>query len=230
MKFLLYFLEWILEVVLIIIHFPMYLLNEFLPLKLENGKPTQKYPVILVERWFRHNVFHMFPKYYLEKKGFKVYTINHTLAVGTFESSAKKLGDFIEEKKLENAVLIGLSAGGLTILEYLQNQSGWKNTHLFIAVGVPFHGSPLALLFPIFKSLQELQPGSPFFVNIYKEGIKNLDKIYTLTATSDNLVPRKYGQLAGAHNIHVDMVGHNLLHTFWAPTYKKVVAIIENHN
>lgn len=92
-------------------------------------------------------------------------------------------------------MLVGLSAGGLTILEYLQNQNGWKNTHLFIAVGVPLHGSPLAPFFPVNTSLKEMKPGSMFLENIYKKDILHLNKIYTITAHSDNLVPENTDSL-----------------------------------
>lgn len=228
MKYIKYTAEWLIELLLIVFHFPMYLLNEVFPLKSVHENPTQKYTVILVERWFRHNVFHIFAKWYLENKGYRTYTINYSLAKGTFEKAGLHLQRFIITKKLDNVVLIGISAGALTCMYYLQKLNGWEKTVAFISLGGPLKGTPLAKLFPVNKSVREVQVNSDFIKDLYDGGIKQEDKIYSLHAISDNLVPVKYSQLPGAHNIQIDMVGHNLFHTFWIPTWKKVTDILQN--
>lgn len=222
-----YFFEKMLENLLVVIHFPVYILNIFFRLKSTNNNPTQKYPIILVERWFRHNAFHAFGKWYLEHSGFKVYTINYTLIKGSFNNAAQSLEQFIEDKKLENVVLVGISAGAITILTYLQKYNGWNKTHIFVSVGGPLHGSPKAIRFPLTKSVQELQPKSEFLKDLYAGGIKNKDKIYCITAKEDNIVPDGYSTIEGSHIVKIDVIGHNLLHTFWIPTYKKISEIAQ---
>lgn len=214
--------EWLAELLLIFIHLPSNLLKPFIPFDSINKKPTHPYPIILVERWFSRNVFHFFAKRYLEKKGFTVYSLNHTLVRGEFEDSAQYLEQFIAKHKLTNCVLVGISAGATTCLEYLQNRNGWKNTHKFISIGGPLKGSPIAAFFPFTKSIRQLRPGSDFFKNLYRDGVKNEEKIITFRAKRDNMVPGKYSHLARSQNNVINVVGHNLLHTFWLPTYKKV--------
>lgn len=215
-------IEWFLEVVLIIIHFPSNLLKPVIPLDKVNKHPTHPYPIILVERWFSRNVFHIFAKKYLEKKGFKVYSLNHTLLKGGFEDSAENLEHFINKHKLNNCILVGISGGATTCLEYLQNRNGWTNTHKFISIGGSLKGSPVAKAFPVTKSIRQLIPDSAFFKNLYKNGIKNEQNIITFRARMDNMVPSHYSHLATSQNNVVNVVGHNLLHTFWLPTYRKV--------
>lgn len=224
MKFLIYTFEGFVEMVLVLIHFPLFLLSNIVNFTTENKTPTQKYPIIFVERWFRSNVLHVVPKMYLESKGFQVYKISFKLASSTFEKEAERLSKFIEEKKLKDVVLIGLSTGGIVALEYLQNQNGWNKTHLFITIGSPLHGSKLAH----FAKISEMYPNSSFFQNLYKTELKNPDKIYTISAKFDNMVGRRNSNLKGAHNILLDMVGHNFLHTLYVPTYKKVYELIKN--
>lgn len=224
MKFLSYTLEGLIEFLLILLHFPLFLLVHIFPFKTENKNPTQKYPIIFVERWFRSNVLHLIPKMYLESKGFQVYKISYKLTSSTFEEGARCLSEFIEEKNLKNVVLVGLSTGGVVVLEYLQNQNGWNKSHLFISIGSPLHGSKLAH----FAKISEMYPNSVFFQNLYKNDIKNPEKIYTISAKIDNMVGRSNSRLKGVTNITLDMFGHNLLHTLYIPTYKKVVDIIRN--
>lgn len=223
-----YFIEWTVESVLIVIHFPVYVLNIFFMLKTVNNNPTQKHPIILVERWFRHNAFHAFGKWYLEKAGFEVYAVNYTLAKGTFDDAAQDLAKFIDEKKIEHAVLVGISAGAITILTYLQKYDGWHHTYKFISVGGPLKGSTFAQIFPLDKSVRELIPNSEFLNGLYAKDIKNKNRIYSIIARKDNMVPIKYSKIPGVHVIQMDMVGHNLLHTFWLPTYKTIIKIAKS--
>lgn len=225
MKYITYTAEWIAELLLILLHFPMYLLNTFVPLKSENKHPTQNRTIILVERWFRHNVFHAFGKWYLEKKGFKVYTMNYSLAHGTFDDAAKKLEKFIDEKKLSHVVLVGISAGALSCMQYLQKRNGWEKTDFFISVGGPLKGASLAKIFPINASVQDMNPTSSYLAELYEDNVVNVQNIYCLYATADNMVGRNYSTLPGTYKIHIDMVGHNLMHTFWLPTYKRIAQI-----
>lgn len=218
-------LEWGAEIGLIAIHIPSEVLAPIVPLDNINPSPTQKYPIILVERWFYRNILHYFPKKYLEKKGFKVYSFNYPMTKGTFEDSAANLKRFIEKNNIHDAILVGISGGATTCLEYLQFMDGWDRTRKFISIGGSLNGSPYGRLASFIKSLNELIPGSNYMKHLHSKPIENLDKITIITASVDNLVPTKLGQLDGTTNFVLDMVGHNLLHTFWTPTYDLVASL-----
>ncbi len=220
-------LEWGAETLLIVIHIPSELFKFIAPLDKINPAPTQKYPIILVERWFSRNILHYFPKKYLEKKGFKVFSINYPMMKGTFSDSSKNLKNFMEKNDIHDAILVGISGGATTCFEYLQFLNGWERVRKFVSIGGSLYGSPYGKITPFIKSVKELIPGSDYLKRLHSRPIKNLDNITTITARVDNLVPTKYGKIAGADNIVLDMVGHNLLHTFWTPTYDLVAKIAE---
>jgi hypothetical protein len=222
------FIQWNIEAFLILIHFPSNFLKPVIPMDKINKNGENKHPVILVERWFTRNIFHYAAKKYLERKGFKVYSLNYPMMRGTFEEAALNLKKFIEDKNIEDVVLIGISGGATTCLDYLQNHEGWKETHLFISIGGSLYGSPLARALPISKSLRELIPTSKYMKHLHEKPVKNLDKIVTIRAKHDNMVPARYAQIEGVKNITVNVVGHNLLHTFYLPTYKLVADLAQN--
>lgn len=225
MKYFFYFLEWILEFILIIIHFPTYILLRYVSMRPKNAKNESFPDIILVERWFRKNIFHFFAKWYLEKKGFRVYSVNFPLGKDTFEKSGAELKQYIIDRNLADVILVGISGGALTCLELLQNKNGWDYTKKFISVAGPFHGSFLAGMFPIDNSVREMEPGSTYLTSLFKHEIKNKDKIYSIHGVADNMVPVKSSFISGTHNITVDVVGHNVLHGLWMPTYDRIVAI-----
>lgn len=216
------FLEWNIEAFLILIHFPSNFLKPVVPMDNVNKKPKYKNPIVLVERWFSRNIFHFAAKKYLERKGFTVYSLNYPMMKGDFEESAMNLKKFIEEKNLNDAILIGISGGATTCLDYLQNHEGWGKTHLFISIGGSLYGSPLARFLPISKSLREIIPTSSYMKHLHEKEIKNLDKIVTIRAKRDTMVPATYAQIEGARNFTLNVVGHNFLHTFYLPTYRLV--------
>lgn len=217
-------IEWGLESILVIVHFPSTVLYPFIKFSSVNHKPTQKRPIILVERWFMRNPFHIFPKIYLEKKGYRVYSINSTLLKGTFDNAAEELKRLTEKHKLKNVVLVGISAGATTCLTYLKNHKGWQTTDMFISIGGSVNGSPLSKIIPL-PSVRELLPNSSFLKNVSEISLMGLSHTITLNAKHDNMVPMKYSIIRGADNEVIDVVGHNLLHTFWIPTYRRVAEI-----
>ncbi len=221
------FLEWNIEAILILVHFPSNLLKPFVRLDSVKTNSTQKHSIVLVERWFSRNVFHLFAKRYLEKKGFRVYSLNYPMTKGSFEDSAVFLKKYLEEKNLSNVILIGISGGATTCLDYLQNMNGWQKTNKFISVGGSLRGSPYAKIFPNVKSMRELVPNSEYLKRLYKNPVKHFDRIITISALHDNMVPGQYSRIKGGRNITVNMVGHNLLHTFWLPTYRTIVKLAQ---
>lgn len=216
-----YSLEWIVEYILIILHFPLSILNLVLP-NIPVRESRYRTPVILVERWIKRNPLHIFMKRFLEKKGFLVYNINFPLLKGTFSESAGKLRRFIEEKNLSDVILVGISNGGLTCYEYLTQHNGWEKTTKFISVGTPFQGARLGFLLPSAVAGKELSPKGQYTQSILKKPILHADKIYNLGAKYDEMVGHRNSFLPGAKHIIIDVAGHNLLHTLWLPTFEKI--------
>ncbi|KXK10452.1 MAG: hypothetical protein UZ22_OP11002000756 [Microgenomates bacterium OLB23] len=215
-----YFFYWIIEVFLMVFHLPLSILNYILSFETKQ-QSKYKTSVILVERWFRRNPLHFLMKMYLEKKGFDVYAINLPLLEGTFKDSGKKLQDYIEEKKLGDIILIGISGGGLSCYQYLCDFDGWKKTKMFIAVGAPFKGARLAKLMLFKTPREDLMPGGPYISSLLARPVQHPDKIYSIAAKYDQMVGHDESFLPGSHEITLDVVGHNLVHTLWYPTYKK---------
>ncbi|MBI4089578.1 MAG: hypothetical protein HY424_02625 [Candidatus Levybacteria bacterium] len=216
-----YILEWIVEYVLIILHFPLTILNFFLP-NAPVKESRLQIPIILVERWLKRNPLHFFMKKFLEKNGFTVYSINFPLLKGNFSESAKALKQFIQEKKLSNIILVGISCGGLTCYEYLTNYNGWEKTKKFISVGTPFQGAKLGFLLFFMNAGKELSPKGSYIQSLLKNPQVNSDKIYCLGAKYDELVGYKNSFILNTKQIVIDVAGHNFLHTLWIPTLEKI--------
>jgi hypothetical protein len=219
-----YILEWLVESIFIIFHFPLTILNPFLS-NATVERSLYKTPIIVVQRWLDINPLHLFTKKFLEKKGFTVYNINLPLLKGTFSESARKLKLFIDEKKLSNIILVGISGGGLTCYEYLTEYNGWEKTIKFISVGTPFQGARLSFLLFFTIAKEEFSHEGTYIQSILKKPIYNADKIYCLGAKYDEIVGHKNSFLPGTKHIVIDVAGHNLLHTVWPPTLEKISSI-----
>lgn len=145
----------------------------------------------------------------------------------TFDQSARELRDYIDSHSLRDIVLIGLSNGGVTSYEYLQKHNGWKNTRLLITIGSPFGGAILGFLLFGSHVKQELDPQGAFITQLRKQKPLHPENIYCFGARVDQMVGSVNSYLPDAHHIEIDVVGHNLLHTLWKPTFTKVNACIE---
>lgn len=229
MKYMGYVICFILEISLIIIHIPIELCKLFINLDSLSSSPNTDNPtVILVERWFRRNILHVIFKKYLEKHGFRVFSINTSLFYGDFDLAAKKLDDLIEKNQLEKIVLVGISGGGVTCLQYLQFHEGWKKVVLFISLAAPLKGTWLAKFGPPFKSIKEMIPDSVFMRKLHGDKLLHPEKIVTISAKYDEMVPCRYNFLEGVRNITFDIFGHNLIHTIYIPTFVHTVGLIKS--
>lgn len=182
----------------------------------------------MVERWFTRNPLHYFLKKYLEHKGFSVHFLRFSLTNGNFAQSARYLKGYIDSKELKDVVLVGISSGGLTCYHYLTDCGGWDKTKLFIGVGTPFKGSILSFMLFGFEIKKELDPHGTYIQSVLRKPVKNAQKIYSIMAVSDQMVGHDNSYLPGSKKIVIDVVGHNLLHTIWVPTMKKIAELSEN--
>ncbi len=204
-------IEIIKEILLLIWFSASGFLGYFITLESINKNPTKDNPIVFIHGWKTQNLAHFPMKKYLEKKGFAVYMTNFGLQIGGITKLAKRLKEYINDRELNNVVLVGASLGAIVSLLYLQKLDGWKNVKKFISLGGPFKGTPTARIGFFSKAARQVLPGSNLIKSLSKEKIKNPEKIICLRAKHDEMVPSG-SQLKGAKNIAIDVSGHvNLL-------------------
>jgi triacylglycerol lipase len=139
------------------------------------------------------------PVYIVEQLGYNMKAVDY---------SAKLIRKLIEEKNLNNVIIVAHSKGGL-IAKYLlafANQDG--RIKKVIAVATPFHGSRLAEFIPA-KAYKELGSESPMIEKLNSQTAVN-GQIISIFGTFDNHVwPTESCKLEGAKNIQVDVYGHH---------------------
>ncbi|MBI4080337.1 MAG: hypothetical protein HY430_01040 [Candidatus Levybacteria bacterium] len=221
-RFLKIIFESLLEVFLILLYTPLGVIAFIFSGKEETHTQVNGKTIILVEWWTNPNIIHRFWKRYLERKRFNVYLVSFSLLRGSFQESAEKLKQFIDEKKLHNITLVGLSTGSVTALLYLQEFDGWKQVKKFIAVAGPFHGTPLVLPLAFFPSVRELLPESKFLRALLSKPVKHTEKITILNAKMDEMVPLWSRILPNVKQEIIDIYGHNNLHIYSKSTYDMI--------
>lgn len=183
--------------------------------------------IIIVERWLSLNIRHIFWKRYLERRGFQVYLINLPLWKRDFSDSSRKLEEYINQFKLSDIVLVGISSGAITALLYLQERNGWAKVNKFISVGAPFNGTYLMLFLSFLPSGRELLPGSKLIRKIQSFSTFDPKKVICIRAKFDEMVPNG-SILKGAKKITLNIFGHNNLHLHNQKTYKIIVEHAKN--
>lgn len=222
-----YLLEWILESVLVLLHFPLSLLNPLLSWKTKKGSPD-KPTILLVERWLQRNPLHYLMKLYFQKRDYTVYSISFPMLKDSFSMSGKQLAEFIEKKGLKDVVLVGLSNGGLTCYEYVMNYGGWDKTRKLISIGTPFKGALLGFLLWKTRVGDEIHTAGEYIASLQKTKPLHPERIYCIAARYDEMVGHARSFLREAHQVTIDVAGHNLLHTLWVPTYRQAEQIISS--
>lgn len=177
-----------------------------------HNRNSRYHPIVIYEQWFIRNSMHILMKKYLERKGFSVYWTNYSIFKGGYNEGAKYLHDFIEKNNLHDVVLVGISMGGLGCLEYLQNYNGWNRVNKFISVGSPFKGTPWATFISFSKAGRQTIPNSQFIRHLFSCELKNPERIISLYAHIDQMVPSWSSRLHGVKNRVIHTNGHNNLH------------------
>lgn len=186
--------------------------------KQDINKPT----ILIVERWFNHNLFHNQWISYLRGKGFNVFFVNFPIYQGTFAESSVLLKRYISEKKLEDITLVGISSGGVTSLLYLEEQNGWQHVKKFIAVGSPLKGNSMSLFICFIYSARELLPWSSFVTKLKGMDISHPERTVCIRAKFDQLVPKSSSILAGVKEKVIPVIGHNNFHLHCRKTYEAI--------
>lgn len=217
------FIQLIKELLLIF----LYPFAHTIPLPNEKNPDNPKKIIVFVERWFNPNPFHKVWMHYLRKQGFATYIINFPIFSGTFEESAQKLSEYMEKQKFYHVVLVGISAGGITGILFLQHCNGWKYVDKFITLGTPFKGTPMAAFISFIRSGRELLPNSSTMKKLANEQIKNPEKITCISAKFDEMVPDTQSNLPNTKHIVLQSVGHNNFHLDTRKTYLEIMKIAE---
>jgi triacylglycerol lipase len=139
------------------------------------------------------------PVYVVERLGYNTKAIDY---------SAKLIRKLIEEKNLNNIIIVAHSKGGLIAKYLLAFDNKDERVKKVITIATPFHGSQLAEFLPV-KAYKELKPGSPMIEKLnFQTAVNN--KIISIFGTFDNHVwPTESCRLERAKNIQVDVFGHH---------------------
>lgn len=207
------------ELLLLVLYPIINILGIFVALKTVNKQANKKYPVVFVHGWFTQNVFYACFKRYLERKGFAVYMTNFGLHLGDLTKLGKRLARYLEERQLEEVVLVGISAGALASLFYLQKLNGWNRVKTFISVGAPYKGTPIAYVAFFSQAARQMFPGSKFLQTLWAGGIQNPGRIVSITGSYDTFIPTLSSYIPGAQNVTVDVFGHFTLGGFSKRVY-----------
>jgi pimeloyl-ACP methyl ester carboxylesterase len=222
-----YLMEWVLEFLLVLLHFPLSILSPILSWKPTQGSPD-KPDILLIERWLKRNPLHYVMKRYFERRNYTVYSISFPMLKDSFSLSGKQLAEFIEKKDLKNVILVGLSNGGLTCYEYVMNYGGWERTRKLITIGTPFKGAILGFLLWKTRVGKEIHTAGEYTAALQKIKPLHPERIHCIAARYDEMVGHARSFLRDAHQVTIDVAGHNLLHTIWIPTFRRVERIINS--
>jgi|SRR5579872_6469750 len=180
--------------------------------------------IVLVGCWFNANVYHNRWVSYLEKKGFRTYLMDLPFARENFDTTTKRLAQFITKHRLKNYTIVGISSGVLVCWNYLTVYKKWNEIHRFISIGGPVQGT-ITAWFIIFTSKgRAMVPDSPFIKRLQRMPFPK-QKMITLTAKYDELVPFKYARLNGVKNYQLSGWGHNSFHLSSKDTYQIIAKI-----
>jgi triacylglycerol lipase len=139
------------------------------------------------------------PVYIVEQLGYNTKAI---------DDSAKLIRELIDEKNLNNIIIIAHSKGGLIAKYLLAFANKDERIKKVIAIATPFHGSQLAEFIPT-KVYKELGPKSSMIEKLNSQTAVN-QQIISIFGKFDNHVwPTESCRLEGAENIQVDVYGHH---------------------
>ena len=186
--------------------------------------PRPKTTILLVGCWFNSNVYHNKWVSYLEKFGFRTYFLNLPFARENFDATTKRLAQFISRHKLKNYTIVGVSSGVLVCWNYLSTYKKWNNIHKFISIGGPVQGTITAWLITFTSKGRAMVPRSGFIKKLHSVPFPK-QKMITLTAKSDELVPFKYATIDGVKNYQLSGWGHNSFHLSSIDTYQVIAKI-----
>lgn len=219
---LLYGLEALEEVVEVVTSPWVYALNPLFAPLLPAPRVVHPPPqIVIVDTWLHKSPLHWFWTWYLERQGFAVSLAYFPLKELSIPESAAALQRYADENALHDVVLVGISTGALTCYLYAQQRQGWDRVKHLVAIGAPFGGTEAALFLYPDPHARALLPRSPLVRRIAQEPVQHPERITSLAALADEMVPRWSSRLPGVRQEIIDVVGHNNLHSACEATYRR---------
>ena len=176
---------------------------------------------IIIPGFFTGDLFFFKLKKFLESNNFHVIIDNNSLHIHDVKTRAQKLKELIENNKINNPIVIGISAGGLVAYDYFVNYGGKDNIHKLFLVGVPFQGTISAYLVSFTKTGRNMLPGSKYLKYIHTSTEKFDNKVISINAKYDEIVPS--AGLIGSRIETIDIFGHAHLCAFNKEVYNLVL-------
>jgi triacylglycerol lipase len=169
-------------------------------------------PIILLHGLFQNRSCLFWLQWRLRRAGHqKIISIN-TPPWRDLESLTEQLVKTIDELRIrtrvDKAILVGHSMGGMIARNYIQNRGGAAHVSGLITLGTPHHGSKLAP-FAISAMGRSLLPGSSFLTRINSTAWPAGVKAVTIFTRYDNIVlPAESAILTGSEIVELDGMGH----------------------
>lgn len=191
--------------------------------------PHPRGTILLVSCWFNKNLHHNEWVAYLEKKGFRTHLLHLPFMHEGFSLTAARLEKYISEHKLKNYTLVGISTAALVSLYFLYRYKRWDTIHKFISLGGPLHGTPMAWFISFTEKGHDMLPSSRFIKEVENKQIPP-NKMVTISAVGDELVPQKSNYIQGVKHYIIPIWGHNNLHLSTRETYEVILKVASSKN
>jgi alpha-beta hydrolase superfamily lysophospholipase len=180
-------------------------------------------PVLLLQGFFTTRRSFRIMEARLRRDGYGVFSLNlggsrralHTRRIDDLADYVRSKVERIYDRHpgLGPLTIVGHSKGGLVAAYYVKKLGGWRRTQAVVALGTPFHGTPLAWLgLPIAllaPSILQLLPGSRFLRHLHHGEWPEQVRLSSIWSRRDELVrwPSPVLEPRGAaavHNVEVD--------------------------
>jgi len=145
----------------------------------------------------------------LSRRGHPIYAIDK-LGYNTDEvrNAAKLVRGFIDEKNLQNVIIVAHSKGGLIGKYLLVRYNEDSRVRKMIAIATPFGGSCLVHLIP-HRAAKELAPESEIVHELKNEKDVNRSIVSIFGLFDNHVWPTSSCRLDGAKNIQLPVYGHH---------------------
>ena len=159
------------------------------------------------------------PVYIVNKLGFNLMDI---------PQSAKIVREIVDQNKLEKAIIIGHSKGGLMGKYFLVHENNDNRIKGVIAIGAPFSGS--RIVYHLNRiAYKELAPEGKMIKNLASYKKMNSKIISIMPAFDNHIWSEKKSYLEGATNIIFPVNGHHKI-VFDKKSIRKIIELIEKFN
>jgi len=213
-----YLFEFFLEIIFLLFDLITSILQVFTSQKTTTDGLKQT--VIIIPGFFTGDLFFFKLKRFFERQGFCVVIANNNLHIHDIKTRTKELKSFIDQHKINDPIMVGISAGALVAYDYYSHYGGKGEIKKLFLVGAPFQGTPLAYLVAFTKTGRSMIPNSGYLSYIHSKTVE-LDNVVSINAKYDEIVPN--AGLIGSRIETIDIFGHAHLCAFNKEVYNLVL-------